>query len=142
MEVPTTAAYVICISVAGPALIELGLDPMTAHMFVFWYALLSTITPPVCGTVFIAAGMVGANWLSVAGHAMTLGVGLYLVPLGLVANPSLILFAERPLLAIVAMLKIGLGLWLIGRALVGGLPWVARGAALALGFAAIFAFGV
>ncbi|WP_339853643.1 TRAP transporter fused permease subunit, partial [uncultured Nisaea sp.] len=50
MEVPTTAAYVICISVAGPALQELGLPPLTAHLFVFWYALLSTITPPVCGT--------------------------------------------------------------------------------------------
>ena len=46
MEVPTTAAYVICISVAGPALEKLGLAPLTAHLFVFWYALLSTITPP------------------------------------------------------------------------------------------------
>ena len=57
MEVPTTAAYVICVSVAGPALQELGLPVLQAHLFVFWYALLSTITPPVCGTVFIAAGM-------------------------------------------------------------------------------------
>ena len=59
MEVPTTAAYVICVSVAGPALQKLGLEPLHAHLFVFWYALLSTITPPVCGTVFIAAGMGG-----------------------------------------------------------------------------------
>ena len=59
MEVPTTAAYVICVSVAGPALIDLGMAPLTVHLFVFWYALLSTITPPVCGGVFIAAGMVG-----------------------------------------------------------------------------------
>ena len=70
MEVPTTAAYVICVSVAGPALQELGLPALHTHMFVFWYALLSTITPPVCGTVFIAAGMAGAPWLQVsAGHA-------------------------------------------------------------------------
>jgi TRAP-type uncharacterized transport system fused permease subunit len=48
MEVPTTAAYVICVSVAGPALQELGMAPLHAHLFVFWYALLSTITPPVC----------------------------------------------------------------------------------------------
>ena len=53
MEVPTTAAYVICVSVAGPALIDMGLKPLTVHLFVFWYALLSTITPPVCGGVFI-----------------------------------------------------------------------------------------
>jgi TRAP-type uncharacterized transport system fused permease subunit len=63
MEVPTTAAYVICISVAGPALQQLGVPLLAAHLFVFWFALLSTITPPVCGTVFIAAGMAGAPWL-------------------------------------------------------------------------------
>src|SRR5690606_40007168 len=79
MEVPTTAAYVICVSVAGPALVELGLPPLLAHLFVFWFALISTITPPVCGAVFIAAGMVNANWLKVALFAMALGVGLYLL---------------------------------------------------------------
>ncbi len=55
MELPTTAAYVICIAVAGDALQSLGLSPLYAHLFVFWYALLCTITPPVCGNVFIAA---------------------------------------------------------------------------------------
>ena len=83
MEVPTTAAYIICISVSGPALIQLGLEPLQAHLFVFWYALLSTITPPVCGPVFITAGIVGENWLNVATRAMILGVGLYLVPIGM-----------------------------------------------------------
>jgi TRAP transporter 4TM/12TM fusion protein len=86
MEVPTTAAYVICVSVAGPALIDLGMEPLRAHLFVFWFALLSTITPPVCGAVFIAAGMVGENWLRVAGVAMALGLGLYLIPLAMAAS--------------------------------------------------------
>ncbi|MDJ0777701.1 MAG: TRAP transporter fused permease subunit [Gammaproteobacteria bacterium] len=90
MEVPTTAAYVICISVAGPALTQLGLSPLEAHLFVFWYALISTITPPVCGAVFIAAGMIEENWLKVALKAMALGVGLYVIPLGMIANPALI----------------------------------------------------
>jgi len=81
MEVPTTAAYVICISVAGPALQKLGLDLLTAHLFVFWFALLSTITPPVCGAVFIAAGMVGENWLRVAFSAIEVGVGIYVIQL-------------------------------------------------------------
>ncbi len=110
MEVPTTAAYVICISVAGPALHQLGLPPLQAHLFVFWFALLSTITPPVCGAVFIAAGMVEENWLRVAGYAMMLGVGLYLVPLGMIVNPSLIDLAEAPLQASWALVKIGAGL--------------------------------
>ena len=90
MEVPTTAAYVICVSVAGPALIELGLAPLQAHLFVFWYALLSTITPPVCGAVFIAAGMAEERWTRVAATAMTLGLGLYVVPLGMVAAPGIL----------------------------------------------------
>lgn len=110
MEVPTTAAYVICVSVAGPALISLGLEPLLAHLFVFWFALLSTITPPVCGGVFIAAGMVGESWLKVAFKAMALGIGLYLIPLAMVANPDVIRLAFAPAAALFDMLKIGSGL--------------------------------
>jgi TRAP transporter 4TM/12TM fusion protein len=119
MEVPTTAAYVICVSVAGPALIQLGLEPLQAHLFVFWFALLSTITPPVCGAVFIAAGMIGENWLKVALTAMSLGVGLYVIPLTMVANPSIIALATEPMAAVIALAQIGLGLGLISYALIG-----------------------
>jgi TRAP transporter 4TM/12TM fusion protein len=118
MEVPTTAAYVICVSVAGPALIELGMDPLQAHLFVFWYALLSTITPPVCGAVFIASGMIGENWLKVALTAMALGVGLYLIPLGMVATPDVMGLAENVPAALIAMVKIGFGLFVISTALI------------------------
>ncbi|GAB5470012.1 MAG: TRAP transporter permease [Rhodospirillales bacterium] len=110
MEVPTTAAYVICVSVAGPALQALGLPILQAHLFVFWFALLSTITPPVCGAVFIAAGMVGENWLKVAVAAMALGLGLYFIPLAMVAEPAIIALAETPLRALAAFLLIGCGL--------------------------------
>ena len=110
MEVPTTAAYVICVSVAGPALQKLGLEPLQAHLFVFWFALLSTITPPVCGAVFIAAGMVEENWLKVAARAMVLGIGLYLIPLGMIANPDLIRLETGAGAALLAALKIGIGL--------------------------------
>jgi TRAP-type uncharacterized transport system fused permease subunit len=106
MEVPTTAAYVICISVAGPALQQLGVPLLAAHLFVFWFALLSTITPPVCGTVFIAAGMAGAPWLKVAVHAMMLGVGLYLIPLAMMADLWLIALGETRLIALAAFLRI------------------------------------
>jgi TRAP transporter 4TM/12TM fusion protein len=133
MEVPTTAAYVICVSVAGPALIELGMEPLQAHLFVFWYALLSTITPPVCGAVFIAAGMIGENWLRVALTAMTLGVGLYLIPLGLVANPDLMALAEAPGGAVLAAVKVGAGLALVSLSLVLKKGWPLRGAACVAG---------
>ncbi|MFN0262420.1 TRAP transporter permease [Tepidamorphus sp. 3E244] len=141
MEVPTTAAYVICVSVAGPALQRLGLEPLTVHMFVFWYALLSTITPPVCGAVFIAAGMVQENWLKVAGTAMALGVGLYIIPLAMIANPSLIGFAATPVLAIAAFVKTGVGLTAISYAIITRANLAMRAGLAVVGAAVIFIGG-
>lgn len=121
MEVPTTAAYVICVSVAGPALIKLGLEPLQAHLFVFWFALLSTITPPVCGAVFIAAGMIGENWLKVAITAMSLGLGLYIIPLAMIANPSIIALGSEPVAALIALVQVGIGIACISYGLIAAL---------------------
>lgn len=138
MEVPTTAAYVICISVAGPALTSLGLEPLQAHLFVFWFALLSTITPPVCGAVFIAAGMAQENWFKVALTSMAIGVGLYLIPLGMVAWPDLIRLSDRPSGAVFAALAVGLGCVLVSRGLIGLRHPLSVILALAAGLAVIF----
>ncbi len=119
MEVPTTAAYVICVSVAGPALNKMGVPLLHTHMFIFWYALLSTITPPVCGTVFIAAGMVDAPWLKVARHAMILGVGLYIIPLAMIRTPEILQLGSAPFAAIVAFVKIAVALYLVSKAFSG-----------------------
>ena len=142
MEVPTTAAYVICVSVAGPALIELGLEPLQAHLFVFWFALLSTITPPVCGAVFIAAGMVEENWLKVAGTAMALGIGLYIVPLAMIANQTLIDLATDPFWAVIAGVKVAIGLTAISYGLIAPRAVWQRIGLVALGIAVIFAAGI
>lgn len=138
MEVPTTAAYVICVSVAGPALTTLGLEPLQAHLFVFWFALLSTITPPVCGAVFIAAGMAEENWLRVAMTAMALGVGLYLIPLGMIARPDLIRLAEAPGAALLSAGLVGGGCIAISYAIIGVQRPLYRLAGLVLGMALIF----
>jgi TRAP-type uncharacterized transport system fused permease subunit len=126
MEVPTTAAYVICVSVAGPVLIQQGLEPLQAHLFVFWFALLSTITPPVCGAVFIAAGMIGENWIKVAISAMALGVGLYVIPLGMIANPDILRIADAPLAALLAFLRMAIGLAILSHGLIGARSIVAK----------------
>ncbi len=128
MEVPTTAAYVICVSVAGPALMQLGLEPLQAHLFVFWFALLSTITPPVCGAVFIAAGMAGENWIKVAVTAMALGVGLYLIPVGMITWPQLIRLPSDPVGALTAFFALAIGLGTLSFALIGRVNLVFRGA--------------
>ncbi|AXH09334.1 TRAP transporter permease DctM/Q [Malaciobacter halophilus] len=118
MEVPTTAAYIICVSVAGPILQEFGLSAIQAHLFIFWFALLSTITPPVCGTVFIASGIAQSNWLHVVAKAMKLGIGLYVVPIAFILNPYLIKPDEFFTLAFISFIKVALGLWILSNALV------------------------
>lgn len=138
MEVPTTAAYVICVSVAGPALIELGLDPLQAHLFVFWFALLSTITPPVCGAVFIAAGMIDEDWLKVALTAMALGIGLYLIPIGMITTPEVIALASDPVGALLAFAQLGLALAAISFGLIGYRNIFMRLAAIAGGTVLLF----
>ncbi|WP_281966670.1 TRAP transporter permease [Roseovarius nanhaiticus] len=139
MEVPTTAAYVICVSVAGPALTQLGLEPLQAHLFVFWFALLSTITPPVCGAVFIAAGMIGENWLKVALTAMALGLGLYIIPLSMIANPALLRLGSDTGGAVLAFAMIGTGLSFLSYALIGRASLWRRALLTVAGGAACFA---
>ncbi|MBK0400057.1 TRAP transporter fused permease subunit [Limibaculum sp. M0105] len=141
MEVPTTAAYVICVSIAGPALQGLGLEPLTAHLFVFWFALLSTITPPVCGAVFIAAGMVGENWLRVALTAMALGMGLYIVPLCVVHQPALIALGARPAAALAEGAVTALGLGLLSYGLIAPFTLPRRAALIGAGCVVLVAFG-
>lgn len=90
MGLPTTAAYVIAASVLGPALIQMGLEPLVAHLFVFYFAIISTITPPVCAAVFLAAGLADANWWKTAIDAMKLAVPAFVVPFAFVYSNSLL----------------------------------------------------
>lgn len=138
MEVPTTAAYVICVSVAGPALIQQGLEPLQAHLFVFWFALLSTITPPVCGAVFIAAGMIEENWIKVALTAMALGVGLYVIPLGMIANPELLQLMNDPANALFGFVRVAIGLSLLSYGLIAARSLLPKLGLSLLGLAFVF----
>ncbi|MBI4505103.1 MAG: TRAP transporter fused permease subunit [Chloroflexi bacterium] len=92
MGVPTTAAYVLAASVVGPALIKLGIMPLAAHMFIFYFAIISAITPPVCAAVYVAAALARAPWLSSAFHACRLGVAAFIAPFMFVYVPALLLF--------------------------------------------------
>ena len=139
MEVPTTAAYVICVAVAGPALNSLGIDLLLVHLFVFWYALLSTITPPVCGTVFITAGIVGENWLKVAASAMRLGIGLYIIPLAMIANPDLINLGSKPITALQSFAQVLVALWFMSYAFISNRPIFIKISAFIIGFIICFA---
>lgn len=89
MGIPTTAAYVLVAAVLAPALTKIGVQPLIAHLFVFYFATLSVITPPVCVAVFVASGIASTNWLPVAGYSMRLAATVYLIPFLLLVYPAL-----------------------------------------------------
>ncbi|MDN3519120.1 TRAP transporter fused permease subunit [Aquisalimonas lutea] len=89
MGIPTTAAYVLVASVLAPALTTVGVEPLIAHLFVFYFATLSVITPPVCVAVFVAAGIADTNWLPAAGEAVRLAAAIYVIPFLLLIYPAL-----------------------------------------------------
>jgi TRAP transporter 4TM/12TM fusion protein len=90
MGIPTTAAYVLVAAVLAPALTKVGVSPIVAHMFVFYYATISVITPPVCVAVFVAAGIAQTNWLAVAREACKLGAVTYVIPFMFIAYPGML----------------------------------------------------
>lgn len=91
MGLPTTAAYVLVAAVLAPAMTAVGVDPLAAHMFVFYFATISVITPPVCVAVFVSAGIAKTNWLPAAGEAVRLGAVTYVVPFLFILYPGMTL---------------------------------------------------
>ena len=91
MGLPTTAAYVLVAAVLAPAMTAVGAEPLAAHLFVFYFATISVITPPVCVAVFVGAGIAGTNWLPAAGEAVRLAAVTYVVPFLLLLYPGLML---------------------------------------------------
>ncbi len=126
MEVPTTAAYIVAVVVGGPVLIELGIPPIAAHLFVFYLAILSAITPPVCGAVFIAAGMAEADWMDTAKLGLKLAYALFLLPFLFALDPTLVLIGT-PLKVLLGALRGFMALLLLSAGFMGFLRTELRG---------------
>ncbi len=92
--IPTTANYIIMVTIAAPALVLLGVEPIVAHFFVFYYGLLADITPPVALAAYAAAGMAGSDPFKTGNTAFRLGLGKALVPFVFVFSPSLLLVTQ------------------------------------------------
>jgi len=90
MGIPTTAAYVLVAAVMAPALIAIDVEPLVAHMFVFYYATISVITPPVCIAVFVAASIAKTDWWPAAVNAVRLGVVTYIIPFMFLSYPGML----------------------------------------------------
>ncbi|MEX0407365.1 TRAP transporter permease [Aquibium sp. LZ166] len=92
--IPTTANYLIMIAVAAPILGLLGVQPLVAHFFVFYYGVLADITPPVALAAYAAAGIADANAFKTGNTAFRLGMGKALVPFVFAFSPSLLLVTD------------------------------------------------
>ncbi|GAB3776839.1 TRAP transporter permease [Ramlibacter monticola] len=92
--IPTTANYIIMVTVAAPTLVQLGVQPLVAHFFVFYYGVLADITPPVALAAYAAAGMAGSDPFRTGNTAFRLGLAKALVPFVFVFSPSLLLVAK------------------------------------------------
>jgi TRAP transporter 4TM/12TM fusion protein len=94
MGMPTTPAYIVMVSLLVPALIKMGAATPAAHMFAFYFAILSAITPPVALAVFAAAGLSGANIWATGWAAMRAGAPAYIVPFMFIYEPALLLIGD------------------------------------------------
>ena len=91
MGMPSVAAYALVAVLIVPGLIAGGIEPLAAHMFVFYFAVISNITPPIAVAVFAAAALAGAGQMRSAVDAMRLGWSFFLIPFLFVISPSLLL---------------------------------------------------
>ena len=116
-----TAAYIFLAIVLAPALVSQALAPLSAHLFILYWAMLSYITPPVALGAFAAASIAGANPLQTGFAAMRLGSVIYVIPFVFVLDPSFILEGDG-LSSLRAVVEALVGVWLIVGALQGYLP--------------------
>ncbi|OZI33741.1 C4-dicarboxylate ABC transporter permease [Bordetella genomosp. 5] len=92
--VPTTANYLIMVTVAAPILVQLGVQPIAAHFFVFYFGILADITPPVALAAYAAAGMAGSDPFKTGNTAFRLGITKLIVPFVFVFSPSLLISVQ------------------------------------------------
>lgn len=141
LGMPTPAAYVVVAVLTAPGLVRLGLGEITAHMFVFYFALLSTITPPVALSCAVACGIAGATFWDVCKETMRLGLFAFLIPWIFVFNESLIYWdgLTTALTFFIASVGIvGVVIALVGYDLRAKLGYISRALYLAVGLTICF----
>ena len=126
MGLPTTAAYIMVAALAVPALVEMGVVPMAAHLFAFYFACISAITPPVAIAAYAGAGLAGAPAMKTGWESVRLAAAGFIVPYMFVYGPQLLLLGDwsRILLASGTAL---IGCYALGAAIVG---WLKRATVL------------
>lgn len=121
--IPTTANYIIMVAVAAPILGLLGVEPIVAHFFVFYYGVLADITPPVALAAYAASGIAGANAFRAGNTAFRLSMGKVMVPFVFVFSPSVLLVTDGFTWQAFALAVSGMliGIWMLSAAVSGWL---------------------
>ena len=112
MGMPTTAAYAIAAAVIAPGLTKIGVQPLVAHLFIFYFAVISAITPPVALASFAAAGMCNADPWKTSWIALKMGLATFLVPFMFYYSP-LLLLKGNPLDIAQAFVTASVGVWFL-----------------------------
>ncbi|MGB3245745.1 MAG: TRAP transporter fused permease subunit [Sulfitobacter sp.] len=118
MGLPTLGVYVLLAALVAPALIQLGVNPIAAHLYVLYFGMMSMITPPIALAAFAAASIAAAPSMATGWAAMRFGWSAYVIPVLFVFSPTLILIGA-PFEIALAMLTAAIGVWLISAALAG-----------------------
>ncbi|WP_314799376.1 TRAP transporter permease [uncultured Selenomonas sp.] len=119
MGVPTTANYVITSTIAAPALEQMGVPVLAAHMFVFYFGIIADVTPPVALAAYAGAGISGGNALKTGVHASKLAIAAFIIPYVFVLSPVLLMVDATPLALVSVTLSALLGMIAISSALCG-----------------------
>ena len=120
MGMPTAIAYVILAITVAPALIEMGVLPLAAHLFIFYSGIMAMITPPVALTAYAAATIAEANFWRTGFQAAILGLPAYLLPYAFVMDSSLLMMGS-PLRIVLSIATAALGVVVLSFALIGRL---------------------
>ena len=94
LGMPTVGVYILLATLAAPALIELGIDPLAAHFYVLYFGMLSMITPPIAIASFAAATVAGSDPWKTSFASLRVGAGVYLIPVAFVLQPELLFLGE------------------------------------------------
>ncbi len=104
MGLPTTACYILTSTIAAPAITQLGMQPIQAHMFVFFYGILSSVTPPVATGAYTAAGLAGSDPNKTGFAAVKLALAGFLIPFMFIYNPELLLIGDLNVLSMIQII--------------------------------------
>lgn len=115
---PTVGCYILLATLVAPTLVQMGIDPMAAHMFILYYGCLSLISPPVAVAAFVAANLAGADPNKTGWMAMLFGWTIFVVPFLFVFSGTL-LMRGSPILIGIDFVTAVAGIWLISAAAMG-----------------------